>query len=112
MRNSIQPTYDSRETGPQYTVTSRIGDRTICFQQPVDDPFVRHTVTVGLWDAVRELLRRRRVEVTVIVGGTRDRVDDVLELDGNTLVPGSTRRAGWNSHINERLGRLGSEETP
>jgi hypothetical protein len=108
MRNSIRATYDSRETGPQYWVTSEIGDRTVCFRQPADDPFVRHTVTVGLWDAVRELLRRRRVEVTVLVGATRDRVDDVLELDGNTLVPGdSTRRAAWDSHINERLGEFG-----
>lgn len=112
MRNSIRPTYDSRETGPQYTVTSRVGDRTVCFAQPVDDPFVRHTVSVCLWDAIRELVRRRRVEVTVIVGGTRDRVDDVLELDGNTLVPGSTRRATWDSHIHERLGQFGREEMP
>jgi hypothetical protein len=107
VRNSIRATYDGRETGAPYWVTSEIGDRTICFRQPAADPFVRHTVTVGLWDALRELLRHRRIRVTVCVGGEHDRINDVLELDDNTLVPGSsTRRAAWNSHINERLGSM------
>lgn len=109
MRNSINPTFDSRETGPQYTVTSRVGNRTISFEQPIDDPFVRQTIRIGLWDALRELLHHGWIEVEVLVGGTKDRIDDVLELDENTLVPGSSRRAAWDSHVNERLGRLGMD---
>lgn len=47
-RQSIQPTYDSRETGPRYNVTTQIGDRTIGFQVPTEDPFVR--TTFGAFD--------------------------------------------------------------
>lgn len=75
------PTYDSRETGPRYHVTSRIGDRTIAFQQPLDDPFVRHTVHLGQCDLLRGLT------VTVLVDGDAAIVNDVLELDANILVP-------------------------
>ena len=102
-RQSIRPTFDSRRTGPAYHVTTRVGDHTVSFQQPVDDPFVRTTVVVGWRDAIRELIRHRCVRVTVLVGGDKARVDDVLELDENSLVPNSTRRAAFMSHLNERL---------
>ena len=104
MRNSIRATYDSRETGPRYHVTTRVGDRTIEFQKPVDDPFVRQTVHLGLPDLLRGLLRRH-LAVTVLVGGDADVVNDVLELDGDQLVPGSTRQAAFRSHLNEAIGR-------
>lgn len=105
MRSSIRPTFDSRETGARYHVTTRIDDETIDFQHRVSDPFVRQTVTIGWRHLLRGLLRGRLV-VEVIVSGDRDVVNDVLELDDNTLLPGSTRRAAWDSHINEALGRL------
>jgi hypothetical protein len=108
MRNSIRPTYDSRETGPRFHVTTQIGDRTVVFQRPVDDPFVRHAVTLGWPDLLRGLFRRRLV-VTVIVAGDKDIEDDVLELDENTLIPNSTRRAAFDSHINDVLGRFGKD---
>jgi hypothetical protein len=101
-RQSIQPTYDSRETGPRYHVTSRINDRTVTFQQSLDDPFVRHTVHLGWRDLLRGLLRRR-LAVTVIVGADPELMDDVMELDANTLVPGSTRRDEFNQGINNAL---------
>jgi hypothetical protein len=106
-RQSIQPTYDSRETGDRYHVTSRIGDRTITFQEPISDPFVRTTVTVGWPDILRGLLRRR-LTVTVLVGGDPQIIDDVLELDANTLVSGSTRRDEFNQGIHAALGSLGA----
>jgi hypothetical protein len=104
-RNSIRPTYDSRETGDRYWVTTEIGDRTLTFQRPSPDPFVRQTITVGWPDLIRGLFLRRLV-VTVIVGGDKGIVDDVLELDENTLIAGSTRRAAFDSHINESIGRF------
>jgi len=104
-RNSIRPTYDSRETGPRFHVTTQVGDRTVGFQRAVDDPFVRHTVTIGWPDLLRGLFHRRLV-VTVIIGGDKDIEDDVLELDENTLIPNSTRRAAFDSHINESIGRF------
>lgn len=64
----------------RFHVTTRVGDRTIVFQEPVLDPFVRTTVHVGLWDALRSLLRARPIEVTVIVGGDREIVNNVMEL--------------------------------
>ena len=105
LRNSVRATYDSRETGPRYHVTTRLGDRTIAFQERVADPFVSHTVTVGWPDLLRGLLRRH-LQVTVIVGGDPDVVNDVLELDDNALVPNSTRQAAFRSHLNEAIGRI------
>lgn len=104
MRNSIKSTYDSRETGPAYHVTYQIGDRTLTFQEPIDDPFVRGIVRVSRWEMLKSLLRWRPLKVCMIVGGHLDRMYDVLELDDNTLIPGSSRRAAFDSHINERLG--------
>lgn len=105
-RLSIPSTYDSRETGPRYHVTSRIGDRTIHFQEPADDPFVRAIIYIGWRDLLRGLLKGG-LSTTVLVGADRAMVDDVLELDGNTLVPGkSTRRDEFNAQIHEKLSEL------
>ena len=109
-RQSIDATYDSRDTGDRYHVTTTIGDRMLMFQRRVPDPFVRTTVRVGLWDALRALLRGRPVEVTVLVGGDRGVVTDVLELDYNTLTLNSTRRDEWNRHVHDRLAMLSADE--
>lgn len=90
-RVSIQPTYDSRETGPRYHVTTCVNDRTIEFQKPIGDPFVRQTVHIGTRDLWRALLRGR-LEVVVLVGGDRDVIEDVMELDDNYLGVNCTRR--------------------
>ena len=103
-RTSIRATYDSRETGPRFHVTTRIDDRTITFQDPIADPFVHTKVAVGWPHLIRGLLRGR-LTVAVIVGGDRDIVNDVLELDDNTLVAGSTRAQAFRSHLNESLVR-------
>lgn len=79
------PIYDSRETGPRYHVTSRIGDQTIAFQTPIEDPFVRHTINIHWRDLLSHLLHFRRfLTVTVIVGGDRDIIRDVMSLNTNT----------------------------
>lgn len=106
-RQSIEATYDSQETGDRFHVTTRVGNRTIEFQRRLPDPFARTVVRVGAWDAIRALLRLRPVEVTVIVDGDREVVNDVLELDYNTLVPGSTRRQDWDQHVRDRLTMMG-----
>jgi hypothetical protein len=105
MKPSIRATYDSRETGPRYHVTTRVNGRTIAFQAPVADPFVRQTVRLGIDDLLRALFRRRLV-VEVIVGGDVEICNDVLELDENTLIAGRTRKQAFHSHINEALGRF------
>lgn len=101
-RQSIVGTYDSRETGDRFHVTTSIGDRTITFQQRVPDPFVRATVRVGWPDLLRGLLRRR-LTVDVVVGGDLDVMNDVLELDNNTLVPGSSRRREFNAQVSDAI---------
>lgn len=106
-RQSIDATYDSRDTGHRFHVTTEIDDRTIAFREPVPDPFVRTTVHVGPWDALRSLIRRGHVEVTVVVGGDVDVMNDVLELDYNTILRGSTRRDDWNAHVRDSLTMLG-----
>jgi len=105
-RTSIQATYDSRETGPRYHVTTRIDDRTLAFQQPADDPFVCQTVTLGWRDLLRGLMCRH-LAVTVIIGGDHDITEDVSELDDNYLGANCTRRDAWDSHVSESLGRVG-----
>lgn len=109
--NSVRATYDSRETGDRYHVTTEIGHRTIAFRDPVPDPFVRHTVTIGWRDLLRGLLRRE-LKVTVIVGGDIEVINDVLELDDNALVKGRTREAAFRSHLNEAIGRTAAESAP
>lgn len=111
-RQSIQPTYDSRDTGPRYNVTTEIGDRTIEFRKPIDDPFVSQTVHIHWRDLVRHLLGLRRfLTVTVRVNGDRDVIEAVLELDANYLgLPGSQRRTAFNQEINDTLGGIALAE--
>jgi len=97
-RQSISPTYDSRETGPRYTVTYSVNGRIITWEERVPDPFVCAKVTVGWPDLLRSLLRGRLV-VKVHVGGDADVVNDVLELDANALVPNSSRREEFNASV-------------
>lgn len=104
MRNSIRSTYDSRESGDRYHVSYAVNGKYVKFMEPIPDPFVRATLTIGWRDILRALVSRGRVVVQVTVGGDSDVVADVMELDDNTLVPNSTRRAAFDSHINERLG--------
>jgi hypothetical protein len=111
IRQSIPPTYDSRETGPRYHVTTRIDDRTVAFRRPLGDPFARHTVRLGWRDLLRGLLRRG-LTVTVLIGGDAGIVNDVLELDANTLVPNSTRREEFNAQINTALALGGKRVIP
>jgi hypothetical protein len=105
-RQSIRPTYDSRETGPAYHITVRIGDRTITFRERQSDPFVNTAVHLGWRTVLGEALRWHRLRVTFVVDGDLDRVDDVLELDADTLIANSTRRDAWDSHLNERLAAM------
>ena len=63
----------------RYHVTSRVGDKTIVFEERLDAPFVRHTVVLGWPDLLRGLLRRQ-LRVTVLVGADRDVMNAVLDL--------------------------------
>ncbi len=76
------PTYDSRATGPRYWVTTEIAGRAAGFRKPLDDPFIRHTVTIG-WPRLLAGLLHGRLRVTVTVGAPSDLMDDVLDLDLN-----------------------------
>lgn len=103
-RQSISPTYDSRETGPRYHVTTRIGNETIQFEHRIPDPFVRHTVTVARRDLWRGLLRGR-LDITVLIGADPDVMEDVLELDANQLGQNCTRRDEFNAGVNEAISK-------
>lgn len=105
LRDSVRATYDSRKTGPQYHVTYRLDGQVLEWQAPIDDPFGRFTVHVGWRDLLRALLRRR-MTVEVLVGGDREVVNDVLELNENALIKGRTREAAFRSHLNEAIGRM------
>jgi hypothetical protein len=110
-RTSIQPTYDSRETGARYWVTSTLNGKPVAFRSPTDDPFVRHTVHVGWRDLLKSLIFRRGLDVVVTVGGDPAVMEDVMELDSNYLGVNCTRRDVFNSHLNERLGAFISEQS-
>lgn len=106
-RESIQPTYDSRETGDPYHVTSKVDGHVITWRERVPDPFVRTTVTVALRDLLCGLLRGH-LTVEVLVSGDPEVVDAVLELDANTLIGGSSRRDEFNRGIHAALGSIGA----
>lgn len=108
VRRSINSTYDSRETGDRYHVTTWVGNTVVDFQKRMPDPFVRHTVHVGWRDLLRGLLRRR-LDVVVLVGADMALVDDVLELDANTLIPNSTRREEFNAGLGQAMVRACKE---
>jgi hypothetical protein len=103
-RQSIAPTYDSGGNPGAYTVESRVGGRRID-QTPMSDPFVSQRVTVG-WRDLLHGLRHRRLEVEIIVSAADlERIEDVLELDGNYLGrQGSSRRAEWDARLERGLG--------
>lgn len=110
MKQSIQPTYDSRETGPAYSIrTSVNGVPLEPSPRKLDDPFVRHTVTVDWRDLLRSLFRRRLV-VEILIDGDRERMDDVLELDNNQLIAGRTRRVEFQAGMHERLKSFAIDE--
>lgn len=102
MRSSVQPTYDSRITGPAYHVTYRVNGKTVTFREPIDDPFIRGRVTVGWLDVLRSLLRGS-LTVEVRVEADVDRMNDVLELDANALLRNSSRRTQFDAQIQEAL---------
>lgn len=99
-RQSIQPTYDHRETGDRFWVETRINGRRLN-EVTTRDPFVYHRVVIGWRDLLRFVLRGR--ELTMIVGGDPEIVDDVMELDADCLTTNSTRRDEWNERIRHRL---------
>lgn len=104
-RESVRPTYDSRETGPRYWLSTFAAGRTLDWRKPIDDPFISTRITIGWPDLLRALLHRRLV-VRVQVGGERDAIDDVLELDANQLVPGRARWDEFNDQITRTLGDM------
>lgn len=105
MRQSIEPTYDSRETGNRFKAESRINGQTIG-HEVIADPFVTHTVTIGFWDAVKAFLFERKLRVTVRVDGDPQIIEDVMELDANYLGSNSTRRQQFNSLIESTLANM------
>lgn len=105
MRHSVQSTYDSRLTGPAYHVTYRLNGKAITFREPIDDPFIRGRVVVGWLDLVRSLFRGS-LTVEVQVGGDKDRINDVLELDANALIRNSSRRKAFDTQIQGALEKL------
>lgn len=105
MRTSIEPTYDSRETGNRFQVESRINGQRIG-QQSIADPFVTHTVTIGFWDAIKAFLFDRKLRVEFRVDGDSQIIEDVMELDANYLGSNSTRRQQFNSLIQSTLANM------
>lgn len=110
LRLSINPTYDSRETGPRYTIQTFIADRFLDVK-PLADPFVRHTIRVSVLDAIWSILRHGSVVVSVNINGHQSIVEDVMELDANYIGHGSTRRAEWTTSIETALREVANDNS-
>lgn len=110
LRLSINPTYDHRDTGDRFTVSSSIGGVTICDEKPIRDPFVSHTIRIHWRDALKCLFWNREIKVCVRVSGDSEICEDVMELDGDYIGHGSTRRAEWNSSIEKSLSEEGEDK--
>lgn len=65
----------------QFNITTRIGDRTLAFREPISDPFVRSTTYVSRWDRFKSLFTTRRLEVTIIIDADKETVFRVMNLD-------------------------------
>jgi hypothetical protein len=85
---------------PGYNVTTRVAGEVIGFREPVDDPFIRHTVYVGWRDLLRAL-RRRVLVVEVLVDADRDTVNAVMSL-GQQLEDGPAARNGGRPEASRR----------
>lgn len=109
IRNSVKATYDSRATGPRYWVTTTVDGRAVNFRQSIPDPFVRATVEVRSWRDLLLGLLRRRLVVEVTVGADVELMNDVLELDEDTLIAGRTRQAAFQQSMHGRLGSFGEQ---
>jgi hypothetical protein len=114
VRRSIEPTYDREKTGDAYSLEIRENGRRLSVEQ-MPDPFHTTAIRVRGWRNAWRVFRKRYV-VDVIVGADSERVEDVLELDESYLgIPGSTRRADWDRHLNRSLGdfaaRLAEHDT-
>jgi hypothetical protein len=109
LKPSVRATYDSRVTGPRYHVTTSINGKTLNFREPVPDPFVRATVEVRSWRDLLLGLFRRRLVVEVTVSADTELMNDVLELDDDTLIHGRTRQAAFRQATHRKLASLGEE---
>jgi hypothetical protein len=102
-RQSIAPTYDSRETGDAYIVEVREQGKRLD-RHAIPDPFVNTTVHPRGWRVAWAVLRKR-YEVSVHVSADHDRVEDIFELnDDYKGQKGSTRRSEWDEQFQRGLG--------
>jgi hypothetical protein len=108
-RRSIPPTYDREAAGPQYHTTTKVNGRPITWCEAAEDPFVRVTVNLGWRDLLAGLLRRN-MSVEVLVGGSEEVMEDVLELNADYIGrPGSTRRADWCAGLQASIAKIGRD---
>lgn len=106
---SVRATYDSAQTGPRYWATVTVNGYPIEFRNPLPDPFARTKVTVSWADTLRALIRGRHVVVEVTIGADRELMNDVLELDDQTLIAGRTRKAAFDQSIHQKLAAIARE---
>lgn len=101
-RQSIQPTYDKRETGERFTLHAYECDQP-CESSTLGDPFVTHIVHIRGWrNALKVLFRRYTYQITV--GGDHSIIEDIFELDNDYKGErGSTRRAEWDAQLEGSL---------
>lgn len=101
-RQSIQPTYDSRVSGPPYYVWTFLNGKRVG-KQDLQDPFVNTRVSVSWLDLFRGLFRRNFIVEVQVHAHDHQRTEDVMELDANYLSYNSTRRDDWNKELNQSL---------
>lgn len=102
LRPSIEPTYDSRDTGNPYTVEVRLNGRVI-HHRDLADPFVHTTTRISWRDRLLSLLRRKPMVVEVLVGGHLWVMEDVMELDSSALVRGRTRQIEFRDELSSMI---------
>lgn len=105
LRQSIEATYDSRETGPRFVVETLVNERRIK-EQSIYDPFIYTTVVVGWKDVLRAAISFKRLRVGVHVRGDDQITEDVMELDANHIGYHSTRRAAFQGSTENALRKL------
>ena len=97
-RQSIEPTYDSRKDGKQYSIRTTVNNHSIG-SRDLEDPFVTHTVRVSFLDTLKGLFKGGVVVLVSVDGKNLRIVEDVMELNDNYLGINCTRRDSFNKGI-------------
>lgn len=109
LRQSVNPVWNSNTGHLAYEITTYENGAKLSTRK-IEDPFVRHKITIPWIQLICHLLRFRKLELIVSVSGLPHVQEAVLELNADYLgAQNSTRRHSWNQSVENSLSAIGEE---